>query len=186
MVDTPVVIPLLTLRLKVNAGPSGDHVNDSAIRLIGEVFLLWCLGVILVVGVLVMQRPRRGWDDLHFPMVWICVVGWVLDVVVVVWFVGGGGDIYARQLFGCRLVVLETSCPWWPLFPGNPLLGVRNPRHETGSNICAVVAPVPGPNLACHCRGPRGIFLTASGLTNGVLVGYVVHLLLTAAVPSEV
>jgi hypothetical protein len=96
MVDTPVVIPLLTLRLKVNAGPSGDHVNDSTIRLIGEVFLLWCLGVILVVGVLVMQRPRRGWDDLHFPMVWICVVGWVLDVVVVVWFVGGGGDIYAR------------------------------------------------------------------------------------------
>jgi hypothetical protein len=54
--DTPIVIPLLSLRLEVDAGPSGDHVNDSAIRLIGEVFLLWCLGVILVVWVLVMRR----------------------------------------------------------------------------------------------------------------------------------
>jgi hypothetical protein len=59
--------------------------------------------------------------------------------------VGGGGDMCARQLSDCRLVALETSCPWWPLFPGNPLLGVRNPRHGTGSNICAVAAPVPGP-----------------------------------------
>jgi hypothetical protein len=60
MVDTLVVIPLLSLRLEVDAGPSGDHVNDSAIRLISEVFLLWCLGVILVVWVLVMQRQVRG------------------------------------------------------------------------------------------------------------------------------
>jgi hypothetical protein len=87
MVDTPVVIPLLSLRLEVDAGPSGDHVNDSAIRLIGEVFLLRCLGVILVVWVQVMRRQRRrqGWEDLYFLMVWICVVGWVLDVAIVVW-----------------------------------------------------------------------------------------------------
>jgi hypothetical protein len=70
--------------------------------------------------------------------------------------VGGGVDMCARQLFGCRRVVLETSCPWWPLFPGNPLLGVRSLRRETGSNICAVAAPVPGPSHACHCRGPVG------------------------------
>jgi hypothetical protein len=100
--------------------------------------------------------------------------------------VGGGGDMCARQLSGCRLVALETSCPWWPLFSGNPLLGVCNPRHGTGSNICAVAAPVLGPGLACHCRGLGGIFLMASGLAGGVLVGYVVHLLLTAAVPSGV
>jgi hypothetical protein len=70
--------------------------------------------------------------------------------------VGGGDDMCARQLSCCRLVVLEASCPWWPLFLGNPLLGVRSPRRETGSNICAVAAPVPGPGLACHCRGPGG------------------------------
>jgi hypothetical protein len=44
MVDTPVMIPLLQLRLEVDAGPSGDHVDDPAIWLIGEVFMLWCLG----------------------------------------------------------------------------------------------------------------------------------------------
>jgi hypothetical protein len=32
-----------------------------------------------------MRRRRRGWDDLYFLMVWICVVGWVLDVAIVVW-----------------------------------------------------------------------------------------------------
>jgi hypothetical protein len=100
--------------------------------------------------------------------------------------VGGGVDMCARQLFGCRLVVLETSCPCWPLFLGNPLLGARSLRHETGSNICAVAAPVPGLGHACHCRGPGGIVLTASGFAGRVLVGYVVHLLLTAAVPSRI
>jgi hypothetical protein len=83
MVDTPVMIPLLLLRLEVDAGPSGDHVDDSAIRLIGKVFLLRRLGV--VVWVWVMRRRRRGWNDLYFLMVRICVVGWVLDVAIVVW-----------------------------------------------------------------------------------------------------
>jgi hypothetical protein len=100
--------------------------------------------------------------------------------------VSGGVDMCARQLFGCRRVVLETSCPWWPSFPGNPSLGASSLRRETGSNICAVVAPVPGPGGACHCRGPRGIILTVSGLTGGVLVGYVMHLLLIAVVPTGV
>jgi hypothetical protein len=100
--------------------------------------------------------------------------------------VGGHGDMCARQLSDCQLVVLETSCPWWLLFPGSPCLGVRCPRHETSSNICAVVVPVPGPGLACHCRGPGGIFLAARALAGRVLVGYVVHLLLTMVVLSRV
>jgi hypothetical protein len=70
--------------------------------------------------------------------------------------VDGGGDMCARQLSGCRLAVPETSCPWWPLFPGNPLLGVHSLRRETNSKICAVVAPVPGPSLVCCCRGLGG------------------------------
>jgi hypothetical protein len=68
----------------------------------------------------------------------------------------GRGCMCARQLFGCRRVVPETSCPWWPSFPGNPSLGARSLRHETSSNICAVAAPVPGSGHACHCRDPRG------------------------------
>jgi hypothetical protein len=85
MVDTPVMIPLLPLRLEVDARPSSDHVDDSAIRLTGEVFMLWCLGVILVVWVPVMRMRRRGWYNLYFLMVLVCVVGWMLDVAVVVW-----------------------------------------------------------------------------------------------------
>jgi hypothetical protein len=37
VVDVAVVVPLLPLRVKVGAGPPSDHMNDSAIRLIGEV-----------------------------------------------------------------------------------------------------------------------------------------------------
>jgi hypothetical protein len=43
------------------------------------------LGVILVVWVRVMRRRRRGWKDLYFLVMLICVVGWVLDMDVVVW-----------------------------------------------------------------------------------------------------
>jgi hypothetical protein len=49
-----------------------------------------------------------------------------------------------------------------------------------------VGAFAPSPVLSCHYRGPGGIFLTASGLAGRVLVGYVVHLLLTTTVPSGV
>jgi hypothetical protein len=114
----------------------------------------------------------RGWVDAGRGRCCIVVVG--------------GGGMCVPQLSGCRLAVLETSCPWWPLFLGNLLLGVRNPRHETGSKICVVVASVPGPALSCHYRGPGGIFLMTSGLVDRVLVGYVVHLLLIVAVPSGV
>jgi hypothetical protein len=85
VVNTPVKIPLLPLRFKVDAGPSGDHVDNSTIWLLGKVFLLWCLGVILVVWVRVMQKRRRGWNNLYFLMVLICVVGWMLNVAIVVW-----------------------------------------------------------------------------------------------------
>jgi hypothetical protein len=113
----------------------------------------------------------RGWVDVRRGRCCMVVVG---------------GGMCARRLSGCQLAVLETSCPWWPLFPGNLLSSAHNPRHETGSKICVVAAHVPGPALSCRYRDPRGIFLTANGLACGVLVGYVVHLLLTAAVPSEV
>jgi hypothetical protein len=95
-------------------------------------------------------------------------------------------DICARQLLGCRLVAPETSFLWWPSFPGSPLLGARSLRCGTSSKICAAAAPVLGPDHEFRCHDPGGIILAARGLTNGVLVGDVVYLLLTAAVPTGV
>jgi hypothetical protein len=98
----------------------------------------------------------------------------------------GDVDMCVRQLLGCRLVAPETSCPSWPSFPGSPSLDARSLCRETDSKICAVVAPVLGLDHKFHCRGPGGIILPARGLTSGVLVGDVMHLLLTAAVPTGV
>jgi hypothetical protein len=44
----------------------------------------------------------------------------------------------------------------------------------------------PAPSSRAIAVALGGIFLTVGGLAGGVLVGYVVHLLLTAAVPSGV
>jgi hypothetical protein len=62
------MVPLLSLRVEVGAGPPNDHVNDSAIRLIDEVFLLWGLGV---VDVLLLRVWRWGWGryDLYLLVV---------------------------------------------------------------------------------------------------------------------
>ena len=39
----------------------------------------------MVMWVQVMRRRRLGWNNLYFLMKLICVVGWMLDVAVVVW-----------------------------------------------------------------------------------------------------
>jgi hypothetical protein len=78
------------------------------------------------------------------------------------------------------------SCLWWPLSLGSLWFDGRSLRHETGSKIGVAVAHVPGPIREFRFRGPGGIFLMARGLTSGVLVGDVVHLLLIAAVLTGV
>jgi hypothetical protein len=87
VVDAAVVVPLLSLCVEVDAGPPSDHVNDSTIRLISEVFLFWCLGVVWVEDVWLM-RVRRwewGWYDLYLLVVLVCVVRWMLSGAVVIW-----------------------------------------------------------------------------------------------------
>jgi hypothetical protein len=61
--------------------------NDSTIRLISEVFLFWCLGVIWVVDVWLMRvrRQKWGWYDLYLLVVLVCVIRWMLGGAVVVW-----------------------------------------------------------------------------------------------------
>jgi hypothetical protein len=69
---------------------------------------------------------------------------------------------------------------------GSPSLGARSLHRETSSKICAAAAPALGPDHECHCRGPGGLILTARGLTGGMVVGNVMHLLLTVVVQTGV
>jgi hypothetical protein len=141
-------------------------------------------GVILVVWVLVMRRWRRGWDDLYFLIVWICVVGWVLDGAVVVW-------LWVVVV----ICVRDNSLVVGWLCSRHPVPGGLCFRAILGW-VCVVLAMKqtvisawllhPSPASRAITAALGGIFLTARGLASGVLVGYVVHLLLTAAVPSGV
>jgi hypothetical protein len=42
VVDTPIVVLFLPLGIEVYTGSPSDHVDDSTIRLLGEVFLFGC------------------------------------------------------------------------------------------------------------------------------------------------
>jgi hypothetical protein len=87
------------------------------------------------------------------------------------------------------------------------VVGWLCPSHPVSSGLCfraipcwmrAVLAmkqavkstrllrPSPAPATRAIVAALRGIVLTASGFAGGVLVGYVMHLLLTAFVPSTV
>jgi hypothetical protein len=76
VVDAAVMVPLLPLCVEVGAGPPSDHVDDSAIRLIDEVFLLWGLGVVDVL-LLLVWRWVWGRYDLYLLVVLVCVVRWM-------------------------------------------------------------------------------------------------------------
>jgi hypothetical protein len=78
VVDAAVMVPLLPLCVEVGAGPPSDHVNDSAIRLIGEVFLLWGVGEVLM---LLVWWWEWGRYDLYFLMVLVSVVRWMRVIV---------------------------------------------------------------------------------------------------------
>jgi hypothetical protein len=112
LVDAVVVVSLLSLRVEVDAGPPSDHVNDSAIRLISEVFLFWCLGV---VDVWLLQVWQWEWGryDLYLLVVLVCVVGWMQNGAMVVW------------LWGLLICVCDNS---W-------VVGWLRPRHPVSSGL---------------------------------------------------
>jgi hypothetical protein len=90
VVDAAVMVPLLPLCVEVDAGPRSNHMNDSAIRLIDKVLLLWGLGVVGVVDVLLLMVWGWGWGryDLYLLVVLVCVVRWRRSGAVVVWLRG--------------------------------------------------------------------------------------------------
>jgi hypothetical protein len=90
VVDGVVMVPLLSLRVEVGVGPPSDHVNDSVIRLIGEVFLLWGWGGVGGVLFLVWGVGGGGGGryDLYLLVVLVRVVRWMRSGAVVVWLRG--------------------------------------------------------------------------------------------------
>jgi hypothetical protein len=162
-------------------------VNDSAIRLISEVFLFWCLGVIWVVDVWLM-RVRRwewGWYDLFLLVVLVRVVRWMLSGAVVVW------------LWEVVLICVHDNS--W-------VVGWLRPRHPVPGGLCfwavpcwvravfAVKQAVKSMRLLCPSSAPTTSAIAAALGDN--LDGErprrrgagcnVMHLLLTAAVPTGV
>jgi hypothetical protein len=80
VVDAAVMVPLLLLCVEVGTGPPSNHMNDSAIRLISEVLLLWGLGVVGVVDVLLLMVWGWGGGGTICTS-WWCWYAWC----------GGGG-----------------------------------------------------------------------------------------------
>jgi hypothetical protein len=181
VVDVAVVVPLLSLRVEVDAGPSSDHVNDSAIWLISEVFLFWCLGVILVVDVWLMRVRRRkwGWYDLYLLVVLVCVVRWMLGRAMVVW-------LWEVVLIcvGDNSWVVDGLCPGHPV-PGS-LRFQAVPRWvhavfavKQAVKSARLLRPSSAPTTRAIVVALGGIILTARGLAGGVLVGNIMHLRLS-------
>jgi hypothetical protein len=133
-----------------------------------------------------MRRRERRWYDLYLLVVLICVVGLMLGVAVVVW-----------------LWVVVLIC----VRDNSRVVGWLCPRHSVPGGLCfraipcwmcavftmeqaVISARLLCPSLALASRAiamaQGGIVLTVSGFAGGVLVGYVVHMLLTVAVPFGV
>jgi hypothetical protein len=161
--------------------------NDSVIRLISEVFLLWGLGVVGVVDVLLLLVWRWGGGryDLYLLVVLVCVVRWMRSGAMVVW------------LRGLLICVRDNSRVVGWLHPCHPVSrGLR--FWAVSCRVGAVFTVEQAVKSAWLLRTSLalttssvsaalwGILLAVRGLASGVLVGDVVHLLLIAAVPTGV
>jgi hypothetical protein len=162
-------------------------VNDSAIRLISEVFLFWRLGVVGVVDVWLLRVWRWEWGryDLYLLVVLVCVVGRMRNGAVVVW------------LWGLLICVRYNSWVVGWLRPRHPVSGGLRFRAipywvravftvEQAVKSAWLLRPSSALTTSSVAAALGGIILAARGLTSGVLVGDVVYLLLTTAVPTGV
>jgi hypothetical protein len=158
-------------------------VDDSAIGLFGKIFLFgWLWVLVMVWWIWVMRRRRR--QNLHLLMVLISVVGWMLDLLVVVgllvmicvrndplvvgWLcsghsVPGGLGLRTIPCWVCAVFAVKQAVE-----------SARLLCSSAASSFCAVAAAL------------EVVFLTTSGLSGWVLVGYVVHLLMVAIVLAGV
>jgi hypothetical protein len=158
--------------------------NDFTIRLIDEVFLFWGVGVGDVLMLLVWRWRWRRYD-LYFLVVLVGVVRWMRS---------GGVDVGWR---GLLISVHDNSGvvgwlrPCHPVFGGLRfwavfgLVGAVFAMEEIVEPARRLRTP-PTPTASSISVALWGIFLAARGVSSGVLIGDVVHLLLIAAVTTGV
>ena len=123
---------------------------------------------------------------MYFLLMLICVVGWMLDVAVVVWLL-----LLVVVCVRDNSLVVGWLCSRHPVPGGLRFRAIPCWVRAVFAVKQAVISarllrPSPAPASRAIAAALGGIFLTANGLTGGVLVGYVVHLLLTVDVPSGV
>jgi hypothetical protein len=130
---------------------------------------------------------RWGWGryDLYFLVVLVCEVWWMR---------GGGVDVWWR---GLLIIVRDNSRVVGWLRPCHPVSGGLRLWAVFGlvGTVFAVKKTLesarrlrasPTPTASSISAALGGIFLAARGVTSGVLVGNVVHLLLIATVSTRV
>jgi hypothetical protein len=159
-------------------------VNDSAIRLIGEVFLLWGLGW-LGWWMFCCCGCGGGSGGGTICTSWWCWYAWMLSGAVVVW------------LWELLICVRDNSWVVGWLRLRHPVSGglrfwavscwVRAVfAVEQAVKSARLLRPSSAPTTSSVAAALGGILLAARGLASGVLVGDVVYLLLIVAVPTGV
>jgi hypothetical protein len=133
-----------------------------------------------------VRRWEWRWYDLYLLVVLVCMVRWMLSEAVVVW------------LWEVVLICVRDNS--W-------VVGWLRPRHPVSGGLrfwavprwvrvvfivkqvvksAWLLRPSSAPTTSAIATALGGIILSARGLTGGVLIGNVMHLLLTTAVPTGV
>jgi hypothetical protein len=159
-------------------------VDDSTVRWLGEVFLFGCRrwGV-------VMWRIWMVWrwwgENLHLLMVMLYMIGLVLDLLVVVRLL--------VVLLGVVGVRDDSLVVGW-LGSSHSVLGLRTIPCGMRAVLAVkqavkslrLLGSSPAPSSYAVVAALRGVFLAASIVSSGMLIGYGVHLLLVVIVPTRV
>jgi hypothetical protein len=133
-----------------------------------------------------VRRWEWRWYDLYLLVVLVCMVRWMLSEAVVVW------------LWEVVLICVRDNS--W-------VVGWLRPRHPVSGGLrfwavprwvrvvfivkqvvksAWLLRPSSAPTTSAIATALGGIILSARGLTGGVLIGNVMHLLLTTAGPTGV
>jgi hypothetical protein len=131
-------------------------------------------------------EAEAGVEELVLPDGVDCVVGWVLDVAVVVWL-----------LMVVMICVRDNSLVVGWLCLRHPVLGSLSFRAipcwvctvftmKQAVKYARLLRPSSAPASRAAAAALGGIFLMVNGFVSRMLVDYVVYLLLVAAVPSGV